>query len=179
MRVARLVLAIFPLTLIGALAAERCALLWLGADPASPLAWAFWLNAHAAFGRAWQAVEPGIGGTVPGHLLALFLLATIVLMLARSRRWASYSFVGNHLALIVAIASFLMGSQAKVSSLAGEFPYPGNWAVIWMAHLSPVQLIILLGGLASCVLCHLAVLHLLGGRSAAVSLRVRMLQQNL
>ncbi|RLP26007.1 hypothetical protein [Mesorhizobium sp. YM1C-6-2] len=179
MQATRILLSIFPLTLVGVLAAERCALLWLGTDPASPLAWEVWLKMRAAFGRMWQTVETSIGGSISSHFLALLLIAAIVVLVAWSRRWRSYSFLSNHIALLVAVASFVMASQAKVSSLAAVPASSGNWAVTWIAQFSPVQLLLLCGGIASCVLCHLAVLKHLNERSAAVSLRVRMLQKNL
>lgn len=179
MRAARVVLMIFPLTLVGAMAAERLALLWLGAYPASPAAWEFWLNAHTAFGRIWQTFEPAVGGAVLSHLSALSLIAAIVVAIAYSRRWSSYSFLSNHAALIVAVASSMLGTQAKVSSLAEEFASPGEWAVTWMAQFSSAQLLVLTGGAASCLLCHIAILRHLSERSAPVSLRIRMLQQNL
>lgn len=179
MRATRIVLSIFPLTLVSVLAAERCALLWLGQDPASPAAWQVWLKMRAAFGGMWLTVEPSIGGSISSHFLALLLVAAIVVVAAWSRRWRSYVFLSNHITLLVAVASFAMASQAKVSSLAAVSASPGHWAVTWMAQFSPVQLLLLCCGVASCVLCHLAVLQHLSERSAVVSLRIKMLQQNL
>lgn len=172
-------MATFPLALIGAMAVERLALLWLSTNPASPLAWEFWLNAHTAFGRIWQTLEPVVGGSVFSHMLTLSLIAAIVVLITYSRRWSSYSFLSNHIAFIVAVASSLLGTQAKVSSLAEEFASPGQWAVTWMAQFSSAQLLILIAGAASCLLCHVMVLRHLSERSALVSLRIRMLQQNL
>jgi hypothetical protein len=179
MRAAPVVLTAFPLALVGVLAAERFALLSLGADPGSAAAWEFWLNLHLAFGRVWQALEPILGGSVSSHLLGLLLVAAIVVLAANSRRWPSYSFLCNHIALIATVASSMLGMQARVSSIAGEFASPGHWAVTWAAQFSSAQLLMLFGGLASCLLCHVAVLRHLGNRSAPVSLRIRMLQQNL
>jgi asparagine N-glycosylation enzyme membrane subunit Stt3 len=179
MRVARIALAIFPLTVVGAMAIERLALLWLGADPASPLAWEIWLNAHAAFGRIWLYLDPAADGSISRHLAALSLIVVVIVLTTCLRRWQAYSFLSNHIALILAVASSLLGTQAKVSSLAAGFASPGNWAVTWAAQFSPAQILILLGGVASCLLCHFVVLRQLRERSSAVALRVRMLQQNL
>ena len=179
MRAAPVVLTAFPLALVGVLAAERFALLSLGADPGSAAAWEFWLNLHTTFGRVWQAIEPILGGSIFSHLLGLLLVAAVVVLAANSRRWPSYSFLCNHAALIAAVASSLLGTQAKVTSLAAEFTSSGHWAVTWAAQFSSAQLLMLFGGLASCLLCHVAVLRHLGSRSAPVALRIRMLQQNL
>lgn len=179
MRAAPFALSVFPLTLVGILAAERCALLWLGANPGSSVAWEAWLNLHSGFGRLWQVFEPSLGDSVSHHLLGLLLIATIVVLIAYSRRWPTYSFLSNHAAFILAVASLVLGTQAKVSSLSAQFVSPGHWAMTWVAQFSSTQLVMLVGGVASCLLCHVAVLRHLRARIAPVSFQVRMLQQNL
>jgi hypothetical protein len=179
MRVAQLALVIFPLVLVGAIAGERLALLWLGADPASALAWEFWLSAHTAFGSIWQILEPAIGGSMFGHMLMLFIIATVFVLIVRSRRWPAYLFLGNHLALILALASSLVVTQPKMSSLVAGSASPGDWAVTWVAQFSAAQVLILLGGLISCLLSHLVLLRYFRERSQVAALRIRMLQQNL
>lgn len=178
MRATRIVSAIFPLTVVGAMATERLALLWLGADPASPLVWELWLNAHAACGRIWQYLEPAVGGSMSSQLLVLLLMTAIVVQITRSRRWPIYSFLGNHITLLGAVAFSLVGAQAKVSSLAAGFGSPEDWAMNWVAQVSPAQFLIIIGGIGTCLVCHFTVLTHLRERSL-VSLRVRMLQQNL
>jgi hypothetical protein len=179
MRATPVALTIFPLTLVGMMAAERFALLSLGASPDSPAAWNIWLNLHGTSGRLWQAFEAVLGGSVAAHLLALVIAAVVVFLAANSRRWPTYSFLTNHAALIAAIAMAILGSQARVSSIAMEFPWPGHWAMPWVYQFSSVQLLMLAGGVASCLLCHVAFLLNAHARSAPVSLQVRMLQQNL
>ena len=179
MRAIHLVLAIFPLTLVGVMAAERSALLWLGANPDSPAAWEAWLALNSTFGRVWQALATAFGASVPMHLFGLLIVATIVLLAAKSRRWPIYSFLGNHAALIVAITSSLLGTQARVSSLDTEFLSPSYWAVSWASQLSSIQLTVFMVGAMSCLFCHLAVLRSLKARHAPISLQLKMLQQNL
>jgi hypothetical protein len=179
MRAAPVALTIFPLTLVGVMAAERFALLSLGASPDSPAAWNLWLNLHETSGRLWQALEAVFGGSVAAHLLGLAIVVAVIFLAANSRRWPAYSFLANHAALTAAIAMALLGSQARVSSLATEFPWPGSWAMTWVYQFSSIQLLILAGGLASCVLCHVAFLLNAQARLRPVSVQIRMLQQNL
>lgn len=151
------------------MAAERLALLWLGVDPASPLAWEFWLHAHTAFGRFWQTLEPIVGSSAHSHILALLLVMMAVVLIVSTRRSPTYLFLGNHAALIAAIASSLLGTQAQVSSVAAGYASSGIWAVTSVAQFSPVQILILLGGAASCLLCHIAVLRHLRERPEVVA----------
>ena len=174
-----LVLAIFPVTLVGVMAAERSALLWLGANPGSPAAWEAWLALHSTFGRVWQALATALGGSAPTHLFGLLIVAAVVLLAAKSRRWSTYSFLGNHAALTVAITSSLLSTQARVSSLDTEFLSPSYWAMNWASQLSSIQLTMFMLGAMSCLLCHVAVLRSLKARHAPISLQLKMLQQNL
>ncbi len=159
MRAAPVVLTAFPLALVGVLAAERFALLSLGADPGSAAAWEFWLNLHLAFGRVWQALEPILGGLriqpsarAPagrGDRRAGCELAAVAVLFVplqphrahRDRRIVDAGYAGE-----------------GVEHRRGEFASPGHWAVTWAAQFSSAQLLMLFGGLASCLLCHVAVL---------------------
>jgi hypothetical protein len=179
MRVAPIALSAFPLTLVGLMVAERSALLALGAFPDSAFAWMFWLNLHAGFGRLWQASETVIGGMVPIHLIGLAIVAVVLVAAAGSRRWPSYMFLSNHLALIMAVAFSLMGTQAKVSSLGEGFLSSGHWALVWATEISASQFCMLVAGLASSLVCHVALLRHLNNRGAPVALRITCLQRNL
>jgi hypothetical protein len=179
MRATPFALSIFPLTLVGIMAAERSALLWLGANPGNPAAWEAWLGLHSTFGRVWHALATALGEAAPTHLLGLLVVAAVVLLATKSRRWPTYSFLGNHAALIVAMASSLLGAQATVSSLDTEFLSPSYWAVSWVSQLSSIQLTMFMVGTMSCLFCHVAVLRSLKARYAPISLQLKMLQQNL
>lgn len=179
MRATPIALTIFPLTVVAVMASERFALLSLGANPSSPAAWSLWLNLHGTSGRLWQALELMMGGSVPTHLLGLAIAAVMVVLAAKARRWITYSFLANHAALTAAIAMTLLGNQARVSSLAMEFPWPGHWAITWVYQYSSAQLLMLAAGLTSCILCHLVFWLNAKAGLRQESLQIRIVQQNL
>lgn len=156
MRALPLFLTLYPLSLIAMAAAERCSLLWLDINPGSPAAWELWLNLHAISGRAWLALEPALGDGITAHFASLLVLVALVVLASHSGRWRTYSFLLNHATLIVAGAFSLLQLQGNVSSL-GSMP-PSVWAIAWAAQLSPMQAGIIAGGLASCTLCHAAMI---------------------
>jgi hypothetical protein len=134
---------------------------------------------HAAYGRVWQMLETAIGSSISVHFFFLALIAVVIALATASRWWAQCSFMINHLAVIAVAISSLASAQARVSSLTADLSSTGDWAATWVAHLSPVQTLLLLGGVASCMFCHAAVLKSQRTDRAFVSLRIRMLQQNL
>lgn len=178
MRATPILLTAFPLLLIGTMAAERLALLSLAAHLDSPALWNAWLTLYGTCGRVWQALDAIIGSEVSVQFLALLLVAVLVLCSARTRRWAQCSFLINHVALILVFAMFAVGDMASVSSLA-MVPSPGHLAITWISQFSSIQIAMLAGGAASCLLCHAAFWLNVRERSAPVSLQIRVLQQNL
>jgi hypothetical protein len=178
MRTAPVLLTAFPLALLATIAAERSALMALGAFPDNAITWMLWLNLHSGFGRTWQAFETVIGGPASAHLIGLAIVALVVVSAASSRRWPSYVFLTNHAAFILAVVFSLIGTQAKVSSLGAGFLSSDHWALIWATEISTFQVLMLVVGLTSCLACHAAVLQHLKRRGAQVAIRIKCLQKN-
>ncbi len=147
-----LILTLFPLSLVAIAITERAALLWLGAAPASPTAWEFWLNLHALSGRAWVAMEPALGSGMATQFLGLIAVVIALLTASRSRGWRAWSFLHNHAALLAAAVLSLLQMQGNVSSL--DAVAPSQWALAMATQLSPLQIAMIVCGLASCTLCH-------------------------
>ena len=179
MRVSPALLTVFPLTLAGVLATERLALLTLGASPDDAAVWNFWLHVHAACGRFWWVVESSIGGSVAQHLLMLALMVAVLVMMSGSRGWRSYSFICNHIALIITVGLFVIESQSRTSSLSSFLPSGGGWIPTWAIQLSAAHVIFFVFGFASCVLCHIVFLKNATTRHTLLSCQIRMLRQNL
>jgi hypothetical protein len=161
-------LALFPLSVVAIAAAERFSLVLLENNPASPAAWELWLSLHAMSGRAWLVLEPAFGDRIGAHFIGLMVAVVLVVCATRSRRWRAYSFLVNHAALIAAAAFSLLQLQGSVSSL-GSVP-PSAWAIAWAAHMLPMQLVVIAGGAASCVLCHAAMISQMREAKAVRSL---------
>ena len=174
-----ILLAIFPMFLIGLTAAERITTLLLDENPASPGLWWTWLVLHSTFGSFWYLVDLLLGASIVHQLLGLTVIASLVVMAAAARKWATFSFVSNHVALAAAIIPIAVASNSSVSSLDFEYLNLTEWAFSSASQMTGIQIVLLTAGTVSCLLCHLFFWIEARRRQAPIVLRIRELQQNL
>src|SRR4051812_45655495 len=93
--------AMFPLAVLGLMAAERLVTWLLGSFPSSPALWAASLALRSMFRDSANWLEAGSGSSMTVQIGLLTALVALLLFAMRARRWTTLSFLVNHAALLL------------------------------------------------------------------------------
>jgi hypothetical protein len=71
-----------------------------------------------------------------------------------SRRWAAFSFLVNHAALLFVGMAALLASGNTIASSGGSILLTGNYLLVSSLQLDPLHYAVLAFGLSGCAFCH-------------------------
>ena len=146
--------AAFPIGILALMAAERIATFLVGSFPSVPALWAISMQLRRLF-----HLTSGLLADVGMHSISLQIaivavLGAAMLLVMRTRSWASTAFLVNHMMLLLVGASILLGTGSTIASANGSPLEQGQWLLIRSFQLSAFQYGLLLAGLAGCASCH-------------------------
>ena len=145
---------VFPLLVLGLMAAERLATFLLGLAPSSAALWQASLELRAIFRGSAAWLEFGSGGVMALQLCALVALAALLTLAMGTRRWATLSFLVNHMALLFVATAAVLASGSRIASSDGSFLASSGWLLSGSIGLDALQYAVLALGLAGCAACH-------------------------
>lgn len=166
---------LFPLGILALMVAERLATFLVGVFPSVPALWAISVQLRWLF-----RFTTGLLADMALHSISLQIaivagLGGLVLLLARTRSWASSAFLVNHLMLLLVGASVLLGRDSTIASTNGSPLAQGHWLMVGSLELGPFQYCLLIAGLAGCASCHYLFLSQKAGRDRDVALALKEL----
>jgi hypothetical protein len=124
-------------------------------NPTSSLAWALTFWANRLLQEVFYFFSNLHGVSVVGHMIIALVGAALSIAAVR-RNWRGCEFITSHFALILMIMP-LVGQSARLSGPPGD---PDLHFLYRIAeNLSPISVILALGLLASCLVCHYRVVR--------------------
>jgi hypothetical protein len=145
---------VFPLGVLGLMAAERVATVMLGSHPSSAILWATSLELRSVFARSAGWLELAGGDVISVQLAMIAALALALLFIMRLRGWATFSFLINHAALIMVGMAVLLASGNRIASSGTPFVDSGELLMSGSLGLSAFHCAVLAIGAAGCACCH-------------------------
>ena len=131
---------IFPMTIIGLMTAERLATCMLGSYPAEPALWAISLELRSLFRDSASWLEAGTGGAIILQIGLLGAMSAGLLFAMGTRRWATFSFLVNHAALLFVGIAALFATGSTVASSSGSMLTKGNYLLASSMQLDTLPL---------------------------------------
>ncbi|RUM96367.1 hypothetical protein EET67_18645 [Pseudaminobacter arsenicus] len=147
-------LTIFPLSFIGLLSLERLSTYLVGLSPSSTFLWQASLELRALFRDLSNKFDLITGHSLLLQALMLFGCVVIICLTTQVRRWSAFSFLANHVTLLVAGVATMLAANFKVAS-SGITDAAGS--MIWSSaepSMTWLQLTVLATGILSCIWCH-------------------------
>jgi hypothetical protein len=172
-----LLLVAFPFLILAILAGERMATFLLGAYPASPTAWWIWLELRPLSTMLWQQVNAWLGGSMAVDA-AILAAASIVCWVACNTKRSAFSFLANHVALILAGLMIAVGTHSETASTIAAFTSPRGLPYSLAIDFTLKNSLVLLLGTVACAYCHIAFLAEARQRSVR-AIRILALQRDL
>ena len=169
-------LAIFPVSFLALLSMERLSTYLLGLSPSSAALWKTSLELRALFRDLSNQLGLATGQSLLFQSLLLSACILTCCLAAQSRRWAVFSFLTNHITLIVAATATMVAMNFKVASFGyANSIKPAAWfatdiQVTWL------QLAVLMLGAVSCLCCHYVFLTRARKEQALIRLQLKKLQ---
>jgi hypothetical protein len=145
--------AVFPVSLLGLMMAERLATFLVGVFPSKPALWAISIQLRSLFLDTSSFLAGGTMHSITLQLAVLAALGVLVLMLMRARSWPALAFLVNHGALLL-VAAALLATGSTIASSGGSPLEPGHWLLANARLLDAFQCAVLLAGFAGCACCH-------------------------
>jgi hypothetical protein len=170
---------VFPLGVLGLMAAERAATFLLGSHPSSAMLWATSLELRSIFARSAGWLELAGGDFISVQLAMIAALALALLFMMRLRGWATFSFLINHTALIMVGLAALLASGNRIASSGAPFVDSGELLLSGSLGLSAFHYALLAFGAAGCASCHYLFLSQKAASQRAVALALSELALNL
>ncbi|ESX27373.1 MULTISPECIES: hypothetical protein [unclassified Mesorhizobium] len=169
----------FPALILLILAGERMATFLLGAYPASPTMWRFWLELRPLSTIFWQQVDLYLGSSMVVDVSMLAAASIVCWSACRIRRSAAFFFLANHVALLFAGLMIAVTSHSETASTIASFTVPGGLPFSLMVDFTLKNSLVLVLGLTACAYCHVVFLREAQERSGALALRLVALQRDL
>ncbi|MER8588916.1 hypothetical protein NKH19_27525 [Mesorhizobium sp. M1338] len=172
-----LLLFAFPFLILAILAGERMATFLLGTYPASPAAWWIWLELRPLSTMLWQQVDVYLGGSMALDA-AILAGASIVCWMACNTKRSAFSFLANHVALILAGLMIAVGTHSETASTIAAFTSPRGLPYSLAIDFTLKNSLVLLLGTVACAYCHIAFLAEARDRSVR-AIRILALRRDL
>ena len=170
---------IFPMTIIGLMTAERLATCMLGSYPAEPALWAISLELRSLFRDSASWLEAGTGGAISLQIGLLGAMSAVLLFAMGTRRWATFSFLVNHAALLFVGIAALFATGSTVASSSGSMLTKGNYLLASSMQLDTLHSVVLALGLVGCASCHYLFLAQKAASDRVVAIALKELAFNL
>ncbi|MER8918171.1 hypothetical protein NKI32_30750 [Mesorhizobium sp. M0761] len=169
----------FPALILLILAGERMATFLLGAYPASPTMWRFWLELRPLSTMFWQQVDLYLGSSMVLDALMLAAASMVCWMACRTRRSAAFFFLANHVALLFAGLMIAVTSHSETASTIASFTVPGGLPFQLTVDFTLKNSLVLFLGVTACAYCHVIFLSETRQRAEALAARLVALQRDL
>jgi hypothetical protein len=167
--------AAFPLGILALMIGERIVTFLVGVFPSVPALWEISMQLRWLFRFTTGPLADIALRSISLQIAVVAVVGWLVLLMMRTRSWASAAFLVNHMMLLLVAMSILLGAGGTIASASGSPLEPGHWVLMSPLELSAFQYCLLIAGVAGCASCHYVFLSQRANSDRAVALALKEL----